>query len=67
MLYLLGTLKKAKVILCGYKSELYRTRLEGWRRTDIETKSFAALRGKGSKRDERLLSIWTNYDPPSRW
>ncbi len=66
LLYLVGKLKKAKVILCGYRSELYRTRLEGWRRTDIETKSFAALRGKGSKRDERVLSIWTNYDPQSK-
>jgi len=67
LLYLVGKLRKAKVMLCGYRSELYRTRLDGWRRTDFETKSFAASRAKGSKRDNRTLSLWTNFAPsPAR-
>jgi len=66
LLDLVGKLKKAKVILCGYRSELYRTRLDGWQRTDFDSKSFAASRAMGGKRDERVLSVWTNYEPPSK-
>ncbi len=57
-------LRKPRVILCGYRNKLMDDSLDGWRRTDIKTKSFAAPRAKGCKLDERVLSIWTNYDPP---
>ena len=59
-------LRKPKVILCGYRDKLMDDALDGWRRTDIKTKSFAAPRAKGCTLDERVLSVWKNYDPPSR-
>lgn len=54
---------KAKVVLCGYANDLYREMLDGWRRTDFKTKSFAAPRVKGCRLDERVLSLWTNFVP----
>lgn len=57
-------LRKASVILCGYRNGLVDDALDGWWRTDIKTKSFAAPRAKGCRLDERVLSVWTNYDPP---
>ncbi len=56
-------LKKPKVILCGYRNKLYDEMLDGWRRTDFETKSFAAPRAKGCRLDERVLSLWRNFVP----
>ena len=56
---------KAKVMLCGYRDELIDDTLDGWRRTDIKAKSFAAPRAKGCKLAERVLSLWTNFVPRS--
>ena len=56
---------RAKVILCGYKSDLYGEMLDGWRRTDIRGRSFTELSSKGRKLPYRVLSLWTNYEPPS--
>ncbi len=58
-------LRKPKVILCGYRDGLIEDALDGWRRTDIKTKSFAAPRAKGRKLPDRVLSVYTNYEPPS--
>ena len=63
LLDIVRKLKKAKVILCGYRNELIDETLDKWRRTDIQTKSFAAPRAKGCRLDERLLSLWTNFVP----
>jgi len=57
---------KAKVILYGYRDELIDDTLDGWRRTDIETKSFAAPRTNGCTLGQRVLSVYTNYEPPSQ-
>lgn len=57
---------KAMVAACGYRSDLYDEMLDGWRRTDFRGKSYAGPRTRGRKLPERVLSVWTNYDPPSR-
>jgi len=66
LLQTVGKLRKAQVILCGYRNRMYDESLEDWHRTDFTTKSFAASRTIGCRLDERVLSVWTNYDPPSR-
>ncbi len=63
LLQIVGKLRKAKVILCGYRNEMYQASLDGWRRTDFKTKSFAASRTIGCMLDERVLSLWTNFPP----
>jgi len=63
---------KGKVMLSGYKNDLYK-KLEdnGWIRVDIETSCFTAGRtrisgvlGEGSAKEKykRVESIWMNYD-----
>lgn len=54
-------LKKTQVILCGYRNGLYDSALDGWRRTDFKTKSYAGPTIKGRKLPSRVLSIWMNY------
>jgi len=63
LLHIVGKLKMARVILCGYRNGTYDEMLDGWRRTDFKTKSYAASRARGRTRDERVLSIWTNFVP----
>ena len=58
-------LRKPKVILCGYRNKMMDDALGGWRRTDITTKSFAAPRTSGCTLGQRVLSVYTNYEPPS--
>jgi hypothetical protein len=55
LLHIVGKLRKARVILCGYRHELYNEMLDGWRRTDFKTKSYAASRARGCKRDKRAV------------
>lgn len=57
---------KAMVAVCSYRNGLYDEMLEGWRRTNFRGKSYAGPRSKGCKLPQRVLSIYTNYDPPSR-
>jgi len=56
----------AKVAVCSYRSDLYDDLLEGWQRTDIKGKSYAGPRTKGRKLPARVLSVYTNYEPPSK-
>ena len=56
---------KGKVIICGYANDLYDDLLDGWARVRLRGRSFASPRN-GSKLPERTLSLWMNYDPPSR-
>lgn len=65
MLHIVCKLKKTKVILCGYRNGLYDEMLDGWRRTDFKIKSYAGPTIKGRKLPPRVLSVWTDYDPPS--
>ena len=58
--------RKAKVVICGYRNELYDDMLNDWQRTDFKGPSFAGPRTKGRKLPKRVLSVWTNYEPPSR-
>lgn len=55
----------AKVALCAYRSDLYDDLLDDWHRTDIKGKSYAGPR-KGRILPDRVLSVYTNYDPPSK-
>ena len=48
---------QGKVILSGYRSDLYDTTLAGWNRVDMPAHAMT-----GAKRIE---SVWLNYDPPS--
>ena len=61
MLQIVCKLTKTKVIICGYKNALYSEWLEGWRRTDFQTKSYAGPTIKGRKLPSRVLSIWANF------
>jgi len=56
----------ARVAICSYRSDLYDDLLEDWHRTDIKGKSYAGPRAKGCKLRARALSVYTNYEPPSR-
>ncbi len=56
----------AKVALCAYRSDLYDDLLGDWHRTDIKGKSYAGRRTKGRKLPERVLSVYTSYEPPSK-
>jgi len=55
-----------KVAACSPRNGLYDGMLEGWHRTDFEGESFSGRRRKGHKPPARVLSVYTNYDPPSR-
>lgn len=55
----------AMVAACGYRSDLYDEMLDDWHRTDFEGKSYAGPRTKGRKLPQRVLSVYSNYDPPS--
>ena len=50
------TKSKAKIILSGYQSDLYDSRLEGWKKDTIQTRTTAA--------DMATETIWMNYTPP---
>ena len=50
------TRSKAKIILSGYQSELYDTKLPGWRKDKTETRTTST--------DTATETIWMNYDPP---
>ena len=50
------TKSKAKIILSGYQSDLYDSRLEGWKKDTIQTRTTAA--------DMAIETIWMNYTPP---
>ncbi len=56
----------AKVAICSYRSDLYDDLLDGWQRTDIKGKSYAGPRTKSRKLPDRMLSVYTNYEPPSK-
>ena len=56
----------AKVAICSYRSGLYDDLLDGWQRTDIKGKSYAGPRSKSRKLPDRVLSVYTNYEPPSK-
>ncbi len=51
---------KARVILCGYGSELYREGLKGWRRTDFKGTRHTERTIKAHKLPRRVLSVWAN-------
>lgn len=57
---------KSSVAICGYRSGLYDDLLDDWHRTDLKGKSYAGPRTKGRKLPERVLSVYTNYEPPSK-
>ncbi len=48
---------QGKVILSGYRSQLYDTELANWTRVDLATTAMT-----GEKRTE---SLWLNYEPPA--
>ena len=56
----------AKVAICSYRSGLYDDLLDGWQRADIRGKSYAGPRTKSRKLPDRVLSVYTNYEPPSK-
>ena len=57
---------KARIILCGFRNCLYDEWLcDGWRRTDFKGRSYTGLRTNGHSL-RRTLSLWANYDPPSK-
>ncbi|QDU96159.1 DNA adenine methylase [Lignipirellula cremea] len=53
---------EGKVLLSGYPSELYDTRLKGWEKFDIEIDNKASNAKSKRVMTERL---WMNYDPES--
>ncbi len=61
LLRIVRRLKKTKVVLCGYRSDLYDSELVSWRRVDINANSCAGPTIRGRKRPSRVLSIWMNY------
>jgi len=63
LLRMVCKLRKTKVILCGYRSELYEEELDGWQRTDFKTKSYAGPTIRGRRLPPRVLSLWTNFVP----
>jgi DNA adenine methylase len=57
---------KAMVAICAYRNELYDRALVGWHRTDFKNRSYAGPRTPGRKLPLRVLSVFTNYEPPTR-
>ncbi len=57
---------KAKVAACAHRSDLYDEMLHDWRRTDFRCGNIAGSGAEGRKVSHRVLSVYTNYDPPSR-
>jgi DNA adenine methylase len=51
---------KGKVMLSGYRSELYDSTLSHWRRVDFDIANHAS--GSDSKR-RMVESLWLNYAP----
>ena len=52
-----------KVMISGYRSDLYEERLASWKRFDYETYCFAASKSRGvvnKKREPRTESVWLN-------
>ena len=49
---------RAKVILCGYHSELYDTVLSDWRLVEFRMANHA---GQGKKKQKRTECVWMNY------
>jgi len=66
LLLTLCRLKKTQVMLCGYRNQIYDSALDGWRRADFKTKSYAGPTIEGRKLPSRTLSLWMNYEPPSK-
>jgi DNA adenine methylase len=48
---------KGKVVLSGYRNEVYDRMLKNWNRRDINTVSMASL----TKRNARVESLWMNF------
>ena len=57
---------RAMVAICAYRNELYDRALDGWHRTDFKNRSYAGPRTPGRKLPQRVLSVFTNYEPPTR-
>ncbi len=64
LLQIVRRLKKTRVLLCGYRSDLYDNELRKFRRVDIKANSCVGPTMRGRKRPSRTLSLWMNYDPP---
>lgn len=48
---------KAKIVLSGYQSELYDSKLKGWNKDTIQARTTAV--------DTATEVIWMNYEPPN--
>lgn len=49
---------KAKIVLSGYQSELYDSKLKGWNKDTIQARTTAV--------DMATETIWMNYEPPKK-
>lgn len=56
---------EAKVALCGYRNALSDDLLSDWHRTDIKGESYTDRRVKDRGLASRVLSVYSNYEPPS--
>jgi DNA adenine methylase len=54
---------KGKVVLSGYRNELYDTMLSDWCRLEMPTK---VQTGSAEKKSARVEVLWLNYEPPGR-
>jgi len=63
LLGLLTAFKSAKVILCGYRSDLYDRHLQGWRRYEVPVYVRATTCPQGARQEQerRTECLWTNY------
>jgi DNA adenine methylase len=51
---------KGKVLICGYRHELYDRMLKNWARVELHSRSFASPR-TGGKLQDRTEQVWMNY------
>lgn len=51
---------QAKVMLSGYRSDLYDFHLAGWNRVEFDMPNHS---GQGKSKQRRIECLWMNYDP----
>lgn len=61
LLHLLCGFRRAKVLLSGYRCQLYDSVLRGWKRYEVKSQMNAARVKAGGQKVSRVEVVWCNF------